>query len=640
MRIHHHSRSIHDRNPQGALSCGAWLTLSIDFSSDNSETPHLYWCDNSGIRVLPMEQNNGRASVSLAMPSMAQRAGYCFCWFRDGQTFFYGGSSGEGHCSDKPELFGVTVYDASFSTPEWFRHAVVYQIFPDRFYCSDQEAFLQRAEEYRSTGRSITVHQDWNEEPLYLPHAGAKFYQPDDYFGGDLEGIRQKLPYLASLGVTCLYLNPIFAAHSNHRYNTADYMNIDPLLGTNEDFSKLAAEAKEHGIRIVLDGVFSHTGDDSIYFDHFQRYGNGAFDSKDSPYYSWYRFRSYPNDYECWWNFRSLPDVEEMTPSYQDFIQGEFGVLRTWLRRGASGWRLDVADELPDAFIQGIRRAVKYQDPDSILLGEVWEDCSTKLGPEGRRGYCNGDNLDSSMNYPFLRAARNFFLGKANAYELSDTLQILRENYPRPFFEACLNLIGSHDIGRAISAYSGAPDSETTSREEQIAFSPSESDLVRAKKRYAASIALMIALPGVPCIYYGDEAGQTGLRDPFNRKTYPWGNEDQELIKEVSKLLHIRTDDPVLLNGRLRMGAVGEDLFAVIRYTDDDVTVILVNRSDREQLAVTVPSLLFEGPDGQIPVPLAGCYTAENGETFSAGLSISVPVPPCGYRILKKDKPE
>lgn len=640
MRILHHSRNIHDRNPQGAIPCGASLTLSCDYVPDFGEPLHLYWCDNTGVRVLPMSQQNGRASVTLNAPYLPQRAGYCFCRFRDGRTYFYGAESGVGRESDSPVLYGVTVYDGSFKTPEWYREGVAYQIFPDRFYCSDRKAFLARAETYHRTGRSITVHDDWDDEPLYLPHDGSKFYQPDDYFGGDLEGIRQKLPYLASLGVTCLYLNPIFEAHSNHRYNTADYMNIDPLLGSNVDFMRLATDAKKLGIGIILDGVFSHTGDDSIYFDHFQRYGNGACSNPDSPYRQWYRFRSYPDDYECWWNFRTLPDVEELTPSYQEFIQGENGVLRTWIRRGASGWRLDVADELPDEFIRGVRRAIKYQDRNSVLLGEVWEDCSVKMGPEGRRGYCNGDELDSAMNYPFLRAVRGFFRCEFDACRMSDILQSVRENYPKPFYEACLNLLGSHDIGRVISAFAGAPDTETASREEQLAFSPDEAAIERAKRRYVSAVTLAVVLPGVPCLYYGDEAGQTGMRDPFNRKTYPWDHADTALIDKVRRLTTLRKSHSALRSGRLRMGAIGRDLFAVIRYDENETVLTFVNRSDDTQYAVLYPSMLFEGPDGDAPVPFAGTYEAENGERFTANESIRVPVPPCGYRLLIKPAKE
>ncbi|MBQ9188998.1 MAG: hypothetical protein IJ138_06720, partial [Clostridia bacterium] len=270
-------------------------------------------------------------------------------------------------------------------------------------------------------------------------------------------------------------------------------------------------------------------------------------------------------------------------------------------------------------------------------LGEVWEDCATKMGPEGRRGYCNGDELDAPMNYPFLRAVRRFFCNEIDAYTLDDSLQRIRESYPKDFYEACLNMLSSHDIGRAISAFAGAPDSEATPREVQLAFAPDATDVERAKRRYAAAVALAVAIPGVPCLYYGDEAGQTGLRDPFNRKTYPWDTADQTLIQTVASLTTLREKHAVLRTGRMRMGAVGRDLFTVIRYDETDVVIVLVSRSDAAQNAVLFPTLLFEGPDGDSPVPFAGDYTAENGDTFQAGASVRVPVPPCGYRVLVKE---
>ena len=637
MRIYHHSRIISYRDPQGSVPCGSSVTLSCDFVPDAGEQLHLYWCDTGGTRVLPMSLTGTKASVTFTVPSRAQRAGYCFCWFQpDGKTCYYGGESGEGRITETPVLYGITLYDGAFTTPEWFRHGVAYQIFPDRFYCSDPDRFRLRAQNYRRTGRKITVHEDWNEDPLYLPHDGESTYTPDDYFGGDLEGIRFKLPYLVSLGVTCLYLNPVFAAHSNHRYNTADYLSIDPILGTNLDFNRLCSEARSYGIRIILDGVFSHTGDDSIYFDHYGRYGGGAYSDPDSRYREWYRFRNYPDDYECWWNFRSLPDVEELTPSYQEFIQGENGVLRTWLRRGASGWRLDVADELPDEFIRGIRRAVKYQDKNSVLLGEVWEDCSTKQGAEGRRGYCNGDELDSAMDYPFLRSVRGFFLGQYDAYQIAEILSRIRENYPKPFYESCLNLLGSHDIGRAISAYAGAPDSEAAPREIQYAFSPDDAAIETAKIRYVSSVALAVAMPGVPCIYYGDEAGQTGMRDPQNRRTYPWDHQDTKLIDDVSYLCNLRKKHSALREGHMRMGAVGKDLFSVVRYNADEVVLLFVNRSSRAQDANFFPAALQEGPDGNDPIDFAGTYLSEDGTSFTADASIRATVPAYGFRLLIK----
>lgn len=625
------------RSPQGAVPCKTAVTLRLDIRRDvNAQLAVLVYHAN-GSYLVPMERRQDYAIATVTTEAQPQRMRYCFR-IQTGETVrYYGAESGEGRLCDQPVLYGITVYDGAFETPAWFRHAVCYQIFPDRFFRSSEEAFLARAEAYRSTGRAIELHTAWDDEPLYEAHGGKEDYDPDDYFGGDLNGITEKLPYLKELGIDCIYLNPIFSAHSNHRYNTADYRTIDPLLGTNADFDALAREAKRLGIRLILDGVFSHTGDDSIYFDRYHRYGTGACTGKDSPYYPWYRFSEYPHAYECWWGFGTLPNVEELTESYVSFIQGEDGVLKHWLGRGASGWRLDVADELPDAFIRGIRRAIKEQDPEAVLMGEVWDNCATKIGPEGRRAYVNGDLLDSAMNYPFRDAALAFLRGHIDAYAFSDWLQTLREDYPKPFFDACLNLLGSHDTGRAITMLTGCQPPKSLSRREQAAFVPAPEALERAKQLFLSATALQMALPGVPCIYYGDELGAEGMRDPFNRRTMPWGKGDTRLRTEIQQLIRTRRSCKALTDGRLRMGAVGKDLFAVLRYTEEECVVLLLNRSDRDRTAVLYAGQLYEGADGGTPVPFAGIYTDQNGAKVTAQTCLSATVPKNGYLLLKRE---
>ena len=291
------------------------------------------------------------------------------------------------------ESWQITVYEADFETPDPIKGKVFYQIFPDRF--------CEGVENKPMPFPDRLYQADKHAEPFWQPNEVGGHLN-EDYFGGDLKGIQMKLPYLREMGVDYLYLNPIFEAHSNHRYNTADYLNVDPLLGTNEDFETLCAEARKYGIGIVLDGVFSHTGSDSRYFNREGRYGEGgAYRDPNSPYRSWYDFDSkYKGGYRSWWGFETLPEVNEETPSYVEFITGEGGVIDTWLRRGAAGFRLDVADELPDEFIEKVRTAVKRVGPDKFLLGEVWEDATTKFGFDKRRTYLLGKGLDSVMNYP------------------------------------------------------------------------------------------------------------------------------------------------------------------------------------------------------------------------------------------------
>lgn len=631
MNWYYHSRNPHYKHPFGAVRTGETVTLRVDGDPDANVELLVYF--PTGLSSVPMRWDGNGYSAAFFAPEYPCRMGYGFRI--NGRCF--GADSGEAHFADYPATYGLTVYDGAFQTPEWFRHAVVYQIFPDRFFCSDRARFLNTAADCRAAGRPVYVHEDWNEQPYYTPHGGASTYSPDDYFGGDLKGISEELPYLASLGVTCVYLNPIFAAHSNHRYNTADYLKIDPLLGTNDDFKALCEAARAHGIRIVLDGVFSHTGDDSVYFNRYGRYpGVGACQSKESPYYPWYRFYNYPNRYECWWNFETLPNVEENEPSYTEFIQGENGVLRTWLEAGASGWRLDVADELPDSFIRGVRRTIKSFDPDAVLIGEVWDNCATKYGPEGRRGYVNGDELDAPMNYRFREPTIEFLNGRWNAYRYADEMNRLLEDYPEPFMAACLNLLGSHDTERIQTALCGIPDARTLSREEQLRHNPDEATLLRASERVVSGFALMTMLPGVPCIYYGDEAGMAGMSDPLNRGTFPWGRENTALTDRVRTLMRLHSESDAIRRGSARIAAVGRQTLCIVRKSETETLILIANASDRSERAILYPALFREGPAANEPLDLSGLYLDENGETVTARSTLSIVIPANSFRLLKK----
>ena len=326
---------------------------------------------------------------------------------------------------------------------------VFYQIFPDRF--------CEGIENKPMPFPDRLYQADKHAEPFWQPNETGGHLN-EDYFGGDLEGIRIKLPYLREMGVDYLYLNPIFEAHSNHRYNTADYLNVDPLLGTNEEFEVLCREAAKYGIGIVLDGVFSHTGSDSRYFNREGRYGEGgAYRDPNSPYRSWYDFDpKYKGGYRSWWGFETLPEVNEETPSFVEFITGEGGVIDTWLRRGAAGFRLDVADELPDAFIEKIRTAVKRVSPEKFLLGEVWEDATTKFGFDHRRTYLLGKGLDSVMNYPFKNSVLDFVKGKPAQQAANEILSIC-EHYPAPAINTALNFLSTHDTERALTVIADEP---------------------------------------------------------------------------------------------------------------------------------------------------------------------------------------
>ena len=357
-------------------------------------------------------------------------------------TWYYGNNpeqlGGMGTLYDHvPPSFQITVFNKGAKTPDWFKHAVMYQIFPDRF-SRDGNAIIEK--------RGAVFHASWQDDPCYYKDPDTKEIVAYDFFGGNLKGIEKKLDYLKGLGISVIYLNPVFESESNHHYDTGDYHKIDPILGSNEDFRHLVDVAKAKGIRIIIDGVFSHTGSNSRYFNREGQYDTiGAFQSPDSPYFEWYNFRNFPYEYESWWNFSTLPDVKETTPSYMDFIiYDKDSVLHHWMKEGIAGWRLDVIDELPAAFSQSFFAELKKTDPDAVMIGEVWEDASHKVAYGVPREYLCGQEMDSAMNYPFRQILFDFLLGRTDAKMSLRRFESLRENYPRENFYAMMNLIGRH----------------------------------------------------------------------------------------------------------------------------------------------------------------------------------------------------
>ena len=445
---------------------------------------------------------------------------------------------------DRPVPWQLTVYEPGFTTPDWLKGGVLYQIFPDRFCEGVKDKPMPFADRiYR---------ENKHGEPYFWPTETGGYLNAD-YFGGDFEGIRQKLPYLKDMGVSCIYLNPIFEAHSNHRYNTADYLNADPLLGTNEEFVTLCAEAKKLGIRIILDGVFSHTGSDSRYFNKEGRYGiGGAYHDPNSPYRSWYDFgQQYPSGYRCWWGFDTLPEVNEFDPAYQEFICGTGGVIDTWMRRGASGFRLDVADELPDSFIEKIRLAVKAHGQDSYLLGEVWEDASTKEAYGQRRTYLLGRGLDAVMNYPFKNAILDY-LRTGSAHNAAEQIMSICEHYPAPALNVLMNFMSTHDTERAITALAGDPLGQHDRYwQSGRRIPPQRYD--RGVKLLILAYALLYMLPGVPCIYYGDEVAMQGYKDPFNRAYFDWDSQEKRIRPVLRNLARMRQDCDAFTDGTLEL---------------------------------------------------------------------------------------
>lgn len=486
-----------------------------------------------------------------------------------GRGRIFNHSQGMGLFSQDCNEWQHTVYSPDFKTPDNFKGGVMYQIFPDRFYSSGTKK--------KSVPQDRVYHSDFSQTPEWQEN--EKFGRWNvDFFGGDLKGIELKLPYLKELGVTCIYLNPIFESHSNHRYDTADYTKIDPLLGTEKDFSHLCKIADEMGIKILLDGVFSHTGADSIYFNMYNRYDSvGAYNSPDSPYCSWFKFKHWNDDYESWWGIRTLPETNEADESFSSYIAGEGGVVEKWMKAGAYGFRLDVADELPDSFIVKLRAAVKRVNPDGLLLGEVWEDASNKISHGGRRKYLLGDELDSVMNYPFRSAIINF-MKTANAEEFMDCIMTVCENYPPQVLDCLMNHLGTHDTERILSVL-GGQDGEGIGREKQSRMRLSEKQLEKAAKLLKQAIIIQYTLPGVPCIYYGDEMLVEGLKDPFNRTFFPWDKEKTEIFELFKYLGKLRKELFCLKNGRFMPVSATMGCVAYERISAVDKIFVIANNN-------------------------------------------------------------
>lgn len=491
---------------------------------------------------------------------------YDTSWGR-GNIFLH--SKGMGCMSDSGSEWQQTVYSPDFTTPDWFTGGVMYQIFPDRFFCSGE----------KKTGvpKDRKMHKSVNETPDYTEDKELHRWNTD-FFGGDLKGIEMKLPYLKELGVTVIYLNPIFEAHSNHRYDTADYMKIDPLLGTEEDFISLCRESEKQGIKIIFDGVFSHTGSDSVYFNKFNRYNSvGAYNSEDSPYVKWYNFRRWNEDYDSWWGIKSLPETNEDDEGFSRFIAGDGGVVEKWIKDGAAGVRLDVADELPDSFIVKLRKAVKKNNPQGLLLGEVWEDASNKISHGGRRKYLLGDELDSVMNYPF-RSAVIDFLKNSVAEDFMEAVVSICENYPPQVLNCLMNHLGTHDTERIFSVLGGL-DGENKDRETQFALSLTPEQEKTAETLLKEGLVLQFTLPGVPSVYYGDEMLVQGLKDPFNRTFFPWDKERGEVWDEIKFLSRLRKKYHCLKKGIFVPVSAAMGCVAYARVSAVDRLLVIANNN-------------------------------------------------------------
>lgn len=596
MVIEHNSREKFYRRPFGAVKCGTEVRFRV--SAAGIGIPNavrlVYKRDGESEKRVNMAYLFNQAddciySVKVKMPEQAGLVWYYFEFATDRGMVYYGnnhknlGGLGEMSFNMPSNSFQITVYEEDYKTPDWFKTGVAYQIFVDRF-CNGNEdgSFLG--------DRKDIIKRDWDDQPFYKAEQFGGEYLANDFFGGNLKGVIKKLPYLKELGISVIYLNPIFKAYSNHKYDTGDYETIDPMFGDEKTFKELCKKAKDMGIRIILDGVFNHTGSNSRYFNKNGEYDSiGAYQSQDSPYYSWFRFMDWPEVYESWWGMTTLPQIEENSRECRDYLlSGENSIVKRWIKNGASGWRLDVVDELPGFFVKELRENVKSIDEDAVIIGEVWEDASNKSAYGERREYFLGRELDSVMNYPMRLALIDAVSGKIDASEFDDRLMSIKENYPAPAYYSLLNMVTSHDVERIMTIMGDAPSRHDISKEYQSSFTLDGYALELARERATLVLGLQMTLPGVPCIFYGDEIGMQGYGDPFCRQTFPWDKIDEI---DPDGRVRERYKNMIALRNKSKAFSIGEfdclykagHVYGFIRYYEDERYVVIVNMGTTEE---------------------------------------------------------
>jgi cyclomaltodextrinase / maltogenic alpha-amylase / neopullulanase len=608
------SRNASFKQPFGAVTSGTKIDFSI-VSAPGIERAALVIekrrfegnqeiLEYTPLARVPMQRtgDHWRASHTFADVSVY---GYYYEIVISDKTFIYGnnrdsvfwtrerGSNGVGEIVEAPDAatgirrFRQTVFDAHFKVPDYAPDIVYYYIFPDRFRNGNKDNDPKPGvDKYQR--HTVELHKNWNEKP-FKPKSGdgSDDVYNNDFFGGDLAGITEKLDYIKGLGANTIYMTPIFKAPSNHKYDTADYTQIDPYFGSEADFVKLTDEAKKRDMRVILDTSLNHVGSDSLYFDRYGNYaktGVGAFANNQvnakSPYASWFTFdptKSKPEQqFKGWTGIVDLPEIDKSSSSFRAFAYGNAdSVMKRWLDRGAGGWRMDVAPWVPDDFWREWRSAIKAHRPDAITVSEAWFDCSK---------YLLGDMFDSTMNYIFRNVVQEYAMG-GDARKLYGNLELLREAYPPQALYALMNLLSSHDQARALHHFGfrdGASDAAV---------------IALAKQRLRLAVFFQMIYPGAPTIYYGDEVGVTGGDDPYNRATYPWedtgGKPDSALLADFKRFTKMRNDHAVLRRGSIDAPIyVDSNVIVLLRKLGDTYAITATNNaSESRSVTVTLPAV-------------------------------------------------
>lgn len=643
LSLRHDSRNTADKSPFGAVTAGTQLNFAVSAATGIRSVALVIEkrklegnqdiLEYREVARVPMRRtSDGEKEKWHAQYRFTDVGvyGYYFEAVIGDKTFIYQnntdaifwtrekGSNGAGRVEERSDTprsirrYRQTVYAADFAVPGWAKDAVYYYIFPERFRNGDaRNDPMPGINTYQDKG--VEFHADWNQRP-FKPKTGdgSDDVYNNDFFGGDLAGIIEKLDYIADLGANVIYMTPIFSAASNHKYDTADYRNVDPVFGSNEEFMRLCAEAKKRGIRIMLDASLNHTGSDSIYFDRFGKYrAGGAFENAKinaaSPYADWFSFDAMQTDpdkqYKGWVGVLDLPELNKASNGFRKFAFGaDDSIMKLWLDRGASSWRMDVAPWVPDDFWREWRTAVKNKKPDALTVAETWFDASK---------FFLGDSFDSTMNYIFRNTVLDY-IGGGKATATYHNIEYIREVYPQQSFYSLMNLLSSHDVPRTLHLLGYRSDTTDAAK------------ISEAKQRLLLGVFIQMTFPGSPAVFYGDEVGVTGGEDPFNRATYPWvdkgGKPDLRLLAEFKKLIKLRNDHPVLRNGA----------FGAPVYIDDNAIVLA--RNDGEQWAITatnnstaVKTVTLKLPENFQAQKLTNAITGAQVETKNGNLTVTIP---------------
>ncbi len=437
---------------------------------------------------------------------------------------------------DKPKnLYQIFIYDLKSSAPDWYKEGIIYHIFVDRFKSSSKDL--------ESVNKDLT-----------------------SIYGGDIQGIIDKLDYIQELGVSILYLSPIFEAKTYHKYDIGDYETIDSDFGDLNTFNKLVHEVKKRGMYLILDGVFNHCGEDSIYFNRFNNYDSiGAYQSKDSAYYDWFCFNEFPDNYLCWRSISELPEFNKSNKTFLDFIlYSDKSIVNQWLDRGIDGWRLDSCDLLPDWFIKEIYSTMKQKNSESIVIGELWNDATNfnHMKNNEFRHYMSGNEVESVTNYPLHGLILEFSKSNYSPLDFKKRYYSLLENFPNEYFYSTQNFLSTHDIERVLTLLN-----------ENLRF-----------LRFA--ILLLMTLPGVPFIYYGDEIGMAGGKDPDNRKPFAWNNINKDVLKTYKKFIALRNSYNAFKKGSIYFLDNSLSILAFTREYKDERLLILLNNKEDIQFSI------------------------------------------------------